>query len=153
MRRCKFSVWVRKIPWRRKWHPSSVFSPGKSHGQRSLIGYSPWGHKELDTTKWLHFLSFFLNVAQPVKKPAMRETCVLFLGWKDALEKGKVPTPVFWPREFQGLYSPWGHKESDMTELLSLHFTSNTKIPFQKLLSNKPGPFYLFQRKLSSKFR
>ena len=42
--------WVRKIPWRRKWQSTPVFSPGKSHGQRSLVGYSPWGHKELDTT-------------------------------------------------------------------------------------------------------
>ena len=38
-----------KIPWRRKWHPTPVFLPGKSHGQRSLVGYSPWGHTELDT--------------------------------------------------------------------------------------------------------
>ena len=35
-------------PWRRKWHPTPVFLPGKSHGQRSLAGYSPWGHKESD---------------------------------------------------------------------------------------------------------
>ena len=42
---------VRKIPWRRKWQPTPVFLPGKSHGQRSLVGYSPWGHKELDTTE------------------------------------------------------------------------------------------------------
>ena len=34
-------TWVRKIPWRRKWQPTSVFLPGKSHGQRSLAGYSP----------------------------------------------------------------------------------------------------------------
>ena len=40
----------RKIPWRREWLPTPVFLPGKSHGQRSLVGYSPWGHKELDTT-------------------------------------------------------------------------------------------------------
>ena len=38
--------WVRKIPWRRKWQPAPVFLPGKSHGQRSLVGYSPWGRKE-----------------------------------------------------------------------------------------------------------
>ena len=37
--------------WRRKWHPTPVFSPGESHGQRSLACYSPWGHKELDTTE------------------------------------------------------------------------------------------------------
>ena len=40
--------WVRKIPWKRKWQPTSVFWPGKSHGQRSLVGYSPWGCKESD---------------------------------------------------------------------------------------------------------
>ena len=40
--------------WRRKWQPTPIFLPGKSHGQRSLVGYSPWGHKELDTTEWLH---------------------------------------------------------------------------------------------------
>ena len=42
---------VRKIPWRRKWQPTPVFLPGKSHGQRSLVGYSPWGHKESDMTE------------------------------------------------------------------------------------------------------
>ena len=42
---------VRKIPWRRKWQPTPVFSPGESHGQRSLVGYSPRGLKESDTTE------------------------------------------------------------------------------------------------------
>ena len=41
--------------WRRKWQPTLVFTPGKSHGPRSLVGYSPWGRKESDTTEWLHF--------------------------------------------------------------------------------------------------
>ena len=49
-RRYGFDPWVRKIPWRRKWHPTPVFLPGKCHGQRSLGGYSPRGHKESDTT-------------------------------------------------------------------------------------------------------
>ena len=40
--------WVKKIPWRREWHPTPVFLPGESHGQRSLGGYSPWCHEELD---------------------------------------------------------------------------------------------------------
>ena len=39
------------IDWRRKWQPTPVFLPGESRGQRSLVGYSPWGHKELDTTE------------------------------------------------------------------------------------------------------
>ena len=46
-----FNPWVRKIPWRRAWQPTPVCLPGESHGQRSLVGYSPWGHKELDMTK------------------------------------------------------------------------------------------------------
>ena len=46
-----YDPWVGKIPWRRKWQPIPVFLPGKSHGQRSLVGYSPWGQKESDTTK------------------------------------------------------------------------------------------------------
>ena len=43
--------------WRRKWQPTPVFLPGKSHGLRILVGYSPWGRKESDTTEWLHFLA------------------------------------------------------------------------------------------------
>ena len=43
--------WLRKIPWRRAWQPAPVFLPEESHGQRSLAGYSPWGHKESDTTE------------------------------------------------------------------------------------------------------
>jgi len=43
-----FDSWVRKIPWRRKWQPTLVFLPKKSHGQRGLAGYSLWDHKESD---------------------------------------------------------------------------------------------------------
>ena len=44
--------------WRRKWQPTPVLLPGKSHGPRSLVGYSPWGRKESDTTEQLHFTSW-----------------------------------------------------------------------------------------------
>ena len=46
-------VWSlgQEIPWRRKWLPTPIFLPGESHGQRNLVGYSPWGHKELDVTE------------------------------------------------------------------------------------------------------
>ena len=40
-------------PWRRKWQSTPVFLPGESHGQRGLVGYSPWGCKESDMTEWL----------------------------------------------------------------------------------------------------
>ena len=53
----RFDPWVGKIPWRRKWQSTPVFLPGKSHGGRSLVGYSSCGHKELDTIEQLHFLS------------------------------------------------------------------------------------------------
>ena len=60
-------------------------------------------------------------VTQTVKNlPTIQESWVRSLGWEDTLEKGKATTPVFWPGEFHGLYSPWGHKESDTTERLSL---------------------------------
>ena len=51
--RCGFAPWVVKMPWRRAWQPAPVFSPGESHGQRSLAGHSPWGCKESDTTEQL----------------------------------------------------------------------------------------------------
>ena len=51
MQTCTFNPWVMKIPWRRKWQPTSVFLPEKPHEQRSLAGYSPWSCKELDTTE------------------------------------------------------------------------------------------------------
>ena len=47
----EFDPWVGKIPRRRKWQPTLVFLPGESHGQSSLVGYSPWGHRELDMTE------------------------------------------------------------------------------------------------------
>ena len=50
-KRHRFNPWVGKIPWRRAWQPTPVFLPGGSQGQRSLVGYSPWDHKELDTTE------------------------------------------------------------------------------------------------------
>ena len=55
MQETRFDPWVGKILWRRKWQPTPVFLPGKSHGCRSLVGYSPWGHKGSDTTGRLHF--------------------------------------------------------------------------------------------------
>ena len=51
---------VGKIPWRRKWQPTPVLLPRKFHGWRSLVGYSPWGRKESDTTEQLHSLTHSL---------------------------------------------------------------------------------------------
>ena len=59
-------TWVQslgqKAPRRRKWQPTAVFLPGKPHGQRSLLGYSPRGHTESDMTEWLNNSSSRSNV-------------------------------------------------------------------------------------------
>ena len=68
--------------------------------------------------------------------PAMQETGVRSLGWENPLEKGKATTSVFWPGEFRGLCSPWGRKESDMTERLSLSLFNEPAKLFPKLLAN-----------------
>ena len=91
--------------WRRKWHPTPVLLPGKFHGWKSLVGYSPWDRKELDTTERLYFLSFYSSF------------------WRRKWQ----PTPVLLPEKSHGWkslvgYSPWGRKESDTTE--QLHFLS-----------------------------
>ena len=80
-RRCKrygFIPWVRKILWSRKWQPTPVFLPGKFHGQRSLVGYSPCGHKESDMTDLLSmhtmtqcFSSFFFYIADAKCLPSL----------------------------------------------------------------------------------
>ena len=61
----RFNPWVGKMPWRRKWQPTPVPLPGKSHGQRSLVGCSPWSHKESDTTEHLHFAFTFEDKTPP----------------------------------------------------------------------------------------
>ena len=50
-RKLRSDSWMGKIPWRRKWQPSPVFLPGEFHGQRSVVGYSPWGCTESDRTE------------------------------------------------------------------------------------------------------
>ena len=88
-RRCGFDLWVGKTTWRRKWlllgrnfpgKNTPVFLPGKSHGQGSLAGYSPWNLKELDRTE-----------IQPVHSEGDQPWN--FFGRNDA----KAETPVLWP--------------------------------------------------------
>ena len=57
----QFQSLGREDHWRRKWQPTPVFLPGKSHGRKSLIGYSPWGCKESDMTEQLRFLYLIIT--------------------------------------------------------------------------------------------
>ena len=92
----KFNSWVGKILWRRKWQPTPVFLPGKSHGQTSLEGYSPWGRKESNMTEHAHTHTFLMPIiiwwdfprGSLVKNlPAMLEMWVWSLGREDPLEE------------------------------------------------------------------
>ena len=92
--------WIRKIPWRRKWHPTPVFLPGESHGQRSLAGCSLWGRKESDTTERLSTLTPVargvslntLNLEPPVPSPRFLGC----LGWKKFMPKITVKVDQFY---------------------------------------------------------
>ena len=58
----------RNIPWRRKWQPTPVFLPGKSHEQRSLVSYSPLGRKELDMTEQLKLTTYIWNLKYDINE-------------------------------------------------------------------------------------
>ena len=70
-------TWVRSLgwedPWRRKWQSTPVLLPEKSHGQRSLVGYTPWGCKESDTTERLHFFTLKFHLEKLLFKMATQE--------------------------------------------------------------------------------
>ena len=74
VRRLGFYPWVQKIPWRRARRPSPVFLPGESHGQRSLAGYSPGGHKESDTT-WSDLAHIHIIKAKFDSKISGQQVC------------------------------------------------------------------------------
>ena len=97
--------WVGKILWRREQQPTPVFLPREFGGQRSLAGYSPWDHKETDTTEWLIVWCKYYSYGEGNGTP-LQYSC---------LEKSHGQ------RSLVGC-SPWGHKESDKAEWLHFHF-------------------------------
>ena len=124
-----FNFWVRKIPWRRErlptpgflsfscgsagkesacnaGDPSSIPGSGKSCGEG--IGY-PLQYS------WVSLVTQLVRIHLQYGRPGF-DLWVGKIPWR----RERLSTPVFWPGEFHGLYSPWGRKESDMTELLSL---------------------------------
>ena len=131
---------------RRQWHPTPVLLPGKSHGWRSLVGCSPWGCEESDTTERLHF-DFSLSCIGEGNGNPLQCSCLENLrdggAWWAAVygvaqsrtrlsdftftftfthwRRKWQPTPVFLLGESQGQRSLvgghlWGHTESDTTE-------------------------------------
>ena len=125
-------------PWRKKWQPAPVFLPRESHGQRSLVGYSPWGRKESDMTECL-ILDFLLRIPKGVysgdegffftprtgrQKVAFSPGCVTwaFLKYNPIGLMNLSYLGSFRVRSLVGC-SPWGREESDTTERLHFHFS------------------------------
>ena len=94
-----FSSWVREIPWRKKWQPTPEFSPRKSCGRRSLVGHSPRGCEELDTTERLHKTT---TISPPKEEPVgpirgvQRVRPSLWVGVElgEDVRKPPVPSPT-----------------------------------------------------------
>ena len=121
--RCSFDSWVRKIPWRRIWQPSPVFSPGETYGWRSLMGDSLWGLKELDMTEATWHIAAKCAKGFPCVSVGKESTCradyLHSRRYKFSPWIGTIPwrrkwqhTPGFFsgkshrPRSLVG-YSPW----------------------------------------------
>ena len=91
---------VGKIPWRREWQPTPVFLPGVFHGQRSLVGYSPWGRKESDTTEQLT-LSLVVKL------------------WN--LNSFYIIIEDFWAKVASGMRTDWCQRQGDSCQQPQVH--------------------------------
>ena len=98
-RRCRtggFDPWVGKIPWRRKWQPTLVFLPEKSHGQRSLEGYSPWGCKVRHDWAYMQFkLLLGLGNCSPTLPPHLPVYLVFFLSTRIGSNRKPISENLF----------------------------------------------------------
>ena len=92
-----------RLLWRREWQSTSVLLPGKSHGQRSLLGYSLWGHKDSDTTEWLHIHFHAESILGSIKVKLIK--C-----WAVSL---RLCIFHFWKCVTQGIKSPFENKATD----------------------------------------
>ena len=74
-KKLRFILWVGRIPWRRAWQPTPVFLPRESHGQRGLVGYSPWSRTESDTTQVTQHTSTHLHAVGTPSIWALWDQC------------------------------------------------------------------------------
>ena len=128
--------------------PTQVFLPGKFHGQRSLLGYSPQGCREQDMTDLTHTVTHTDTDTHGLRKPSVQKSILSKASFLNFNILGNHlrfllvfhctrvvprrrqwhPTPVLLPGKSHGWRSlvgcsPWGHEESDMTERLHFHFS------------------------------
>ena len=105
-RRCKrggFDPWVRKIPWRKKWHTTPIFLPRVSHGKRSLVGYSLWGHKRVR-----HDWSNLADTHAPSFQQAVGFQVISGFPWRDLTSNRRAKTGWFAPPT-RRLFRCWGN--------------------------------------------
>ena len=107
---------------RRRWHPTPVLLPGKSHGWRSLVGYSPWGREESDTTEWLHFHFSLLCIGEGNGNP-LQYSCL-----ENPRDRGawwaavyRVAQGWMWLKRLSSISSRW--QTSSLGELKQLLIT------------------------------
>ena len=117
-RRCGLDPWVQRTPRSRKWKPTPVFLPGKAHGHRSLVGYSPWGHKRVR-----HNLA---TTATTMKSRYLNQLFNVYISWYIlANHKLKSPTLKSWQNWLQ-----WStHRgKSVVTDLLPMNIIQDKNI-------------------------
>ena len=117
----------------RQWQPTPAFIPRESHGQRSLVGYSPWGRKESDMTEWLTHSLTLESAVKNLPTICRRHRSPRFNPWvrKILWRRKWQPTPVFLPGKSHGQwnlagYSPKGCKESNMTDHMYAYTHTHT---------------------------
>ena len=157
-----FNPWLGKIPWRRKWQPPPVFLPGESHGQRSLVGYSPWGHKragynlatkeQQQSINYSHsrrsHLSYAVGNLQRGKDPRLLGHLILETCWPTLAN-----FTAFWPLAQAGWLIPSliqtspAHPNTLSGQLsLTSHWSPSTpsaSVPFILCLQNATGNRYV----------
>ena len=99
----RFDPWVKKILWRREWQPTPVFMPGEFHGQRTLVGYSPWLHRELEMTEQLT-LTFHLCVCVCVR--ACAQLCLTLCNPVDYKPRGSSVHRILQARTLEWVAMP-----------------------------------------------
>ena len=118
-RRHRFSHWFRKIPWRRRQQPTPAFLPGKSHGQRSLGGYSPCGHKKNQT--WVSDTTGTVCVYMRLCAQSL-QSCPTLYNPRDCSPPGSSVHGVLQARILEWVARPSSRRPSDPgLELLLLH--------------------------------
>ena len=98
-----FDPWVRKIPWRKKWHPTPIFLPGVSQGKRSLVGYSLWSHKRVG-----HDWNDLAQTHAPRFEWAVGFLLISGFPWRDLTSNTSAKTGWFAPPS-RRLFRCWGN--------------------------------------------